>query len=79
MDTISIYNHQGELQLRELGIASLLFADDVVLMESLICDLQHSFNLCTAEYEEAGMRIGIHKSVAMVLSGNQWISTMNGE
>ena len=44
------------LQIGGLGISSLLFADDLVLMASSACDLQ-----C----EAAGMRISTAKSEAM--------------
>ena len=43
-----------------LGISSLLFADDRVLMASLACDLQHSGS--------AGIRISTAESEAMTLS-----------
>lgn len=33
-----------ELQLGGLGLALLVFADDVVLMASSVCDLQHSMD-----------------------------------
>ena len=51
-----------------LRIASLLFADDVVLMATSACDLQHSLDWFAAECEAAGMRISTSKSEAMVLS-----------
>ena len=51
-----------------LRILSLLFADDVVLIESTACDLQHSLDRLAAESEAAGMRISIAKSEAMALS-----------
>lgn len=45
--------------------ASLLFADDVVLMASSVCDRQCTPYQSAAECNEAGMKF---KSVAMVLS-----------
>ncbi len=42
--------------------------DDVVLMASSVCDLQHILDLFAAECEAAGMRIGTSKSETMVLS-----------
>ena len=56
------------LQVGDLKIASLLFADDVVLMASSAVDLQHSLDQFVAECEAAGMRISTSKSEAMVLS-----------
>ena len=56
------------LQVSDLKIASLLFADDVVLMASLAVDLQCSLDQFTAKCETAGMRISTSKSEAMVLS-----------
>ncbi|KAK9539560.1 hypothetical protein VZT92_004659 [Zoarces viviparus] len=49
------------------GIASLLFADDVVLLASSDRDLQHSLERFAAECEAAGMRVSTSKSEAMVL------------
>ena len=69
MDRISRRSRGGEgLQFGGLRIASLLFADDVVLMAPSACDLQHSLDRFTAECEAAGMRISTSKSEAMVLS-----------
>ena len=45
------------MQFGGLRIASLLFADDVVLMAPSVCDLQHSLDQFAAECEVAGMRI----------------------
>jgi len=50
-----------------LGIASLLFVDDVILLASLNHDLRHSLGHFAAECEAAGMRFGTSKSEAMVL------------
>uniref|UniRef100_A0A8C2ZC47 Reverse transcriptase domain-containing protein n=1 Tax=Cyclopterus lumpus TaxID=8103 RepID=A0A8C2ZC47_CYCLU len=64
---------QGAERIRfgSLGIASLLFADDVVLFASsdrdLHRDLQHSLGRFAAECEAAGMRVSTSKSEAMVL------------
>lgn len=45
---MSRHDHQdhGEEELRfgGLGLALLVFADDVVLMASSVCDLQHSMD-----------------------------------
>ncbi|PWA23723.1 hypothetical protein CCH79_00006096 [Gambusia affinis] len=51
-----------------LRIASLLFADDVVLLASSVRDLQLSLERFAAECEAAGMAISASKSEAMVLS-----------
>ncbi|TWW54739.1 hypothetical protein D4764_0188490 [Takifugu flavidus] len=48
-------------------IASLLFADDVVLLASSARDLQLSLDRFTAACEAAGMKISTSKSEAMVL------------
>lgn len=42
-------------------------ADDVVLMASSVCDIQHSLDHFAAECEAARMRISTSKSEAMVL------------
>ncbi|TWW70516.1 hypothetical protein D4764_18G0013220 [Takifugu flavidus] len=49
-------------------IASLLFADDVVLLASSARDLQRSLDQFGAACEAAGMRISTSKSEAMVLN-----------
>ena len=51
-----------------LRIMSLLFADDVVLLVSLFCDLQLSLERFEAECEAAGMRISPSKSDTIILS-----------
>ncbi|TWW62402.1 hypothetical protein D4764_04G0010490 [Takifugu flavidus] len=51
----------------DLRIASLLFADDVVLLASSARDLQLSLDRFAAACEAAGMRISTSKSEAMVL------------
>ena len=56
------------LQVGDLKIASLLFADDVVLMAPSALDLQHSLDWFAAKCEAAGMRISTSKSEAMILS-----------
>ncbi|KAK5881282.1 hypothetical protein CesoFtcFv8_022100 [Champsocephalus esox] len=67
MDRISRCSRGGGgLQFGGLRIAPLLFADDVVLMDSSVCDLQHSLNRFATECEASGMRIST-KSEAMVL------------
>ncbi|WP_411913715.1 RNA-directed DNA polymerase [Vibrio sp. Y159] len=52
----------------DLRIASLLFADDVVLLASSHRDLQHALGRFAAECEAAAMRVSTSKSEAMVLS-----------
>ena len=69
MDRISRCSCGGEgLQFGGLRIASLLFADDVVLMAPSGCDLQHSLDRFAAKCEVAGMKISTSKLEAMVLS-----------
>lgn len=69
MDRISRHSHGGEgLQFGGLRIASLLFANDMVQLASLVCDLQHSLDRFAAECEVAWMRISTSKSDALVLS-----------
>ncbi|XP_060781820.1 MAP/microtubule affinity-regulating kinase 3a isoform X3 [Neoarius graeffei] len=58
-----------------IRIMSLLFADDVVLLASSICDLQHAVGRFAAECEAAGMRISTSKSVAMALS-RKWVECL---
>ena len=67
MDRIS-RRCQGEESVRfgDLKIASLLFADDVVLLASIHHDLQQALGWFAAECEMAGMRISTSKSEAMV-------------
>ncbi len=50
------------------GSHCCFYADDVVLMASSVCDLQHSLDRFTAEGETARMRISTSKSEALVLS-----------
>ncbi len=50
------------MQCGGLRVSLLLFADDVVLMESSVCGLQHSVAQCAAECEAAGLRISTSKS-----------------
>lgn len=45
----------------DIGIAFLLFADDVVLLASLDIDLQHILGLFAVECED-GMRVNTSKS-----------------
>ncbi|KAK0138802.1 putative RNA-directed DNA polymerase from transposon X-element [Merluccius polli] len=52
----------------DLRIGSLLFADDVVLLDSSDRDLQLSLDRFAAECEAAGMRISTSKSESMVLN-----------
>ncbi len=68
MDRIS-RRSRGEESVRfgDLRIASLLFADDVVLLASSHCDLQHALGWFAAECEVVGMKVSTSKSEAMVL------------
>ena len=73
MDRISRRSQGGEgLQLGVLGISSLLFADDVVLMGSTVCDLQHSLDRFVGECEVVRMRISTSKSESWFSAGNRW-------
>uniref|UniRef100_A0A674PNH7 Reverse transcriptase domain-containing protein n=1 Tax=Takifugu rubripes TaxID=31033 RepID=A0A674PNH7_TAKRU len=68
MDRISRCSHGVEgIRFGDLRIASLLFADDVVLLASSARDLQLSLDRFAATCEAAGMRISTSKSEAMVL------------
>jgi len=60
---------QGEESVRfgDLRIASLLFADDVVLLATSDRDLQHALGRFAAGCEAVGMRVSTSKSEAMVL------------
>ncbi|TWW53911.1 R2DM Retrovirus-related Pol polyprotein from type II retrotransposable element [Takifugu flavidus] len=69
MDRISRCSHGVEgIRFGDLRIASLLFADDVVLLASSARDLQLSLDRFAAACEAAGMRISTSKSEAMVLN-----------
>ena len=52
----------------DVRIASLIFADDVVLLPSSSRDLQLLLERLVAECEAAGMRISTSKSETMVVS-----------
>ncbi len=68
MDRISSRSRGEESVLYgDLRIASLLFADDVVLLASSHCDLQHSLGRFAAECEVVGMKVSTSKFEAMVL------------
>ncbi|TWW64119.1 R2DM Retrovirus-related Pol polyprotein from type II retrotransposable element [Takifugu flavidus] len=68
MDRISRCSHGVEgIRFGDLRIASLLFADDVVLLASSARDLQLSLDRFAAACEAAVMRISTSKSEAMVL------------
>ncbi|TWW77678.1 hypothetical protein D4764_12G0010680 [Takifugu flavidus] len=56
------------VQFGDLRIDSLLFADDVVLLASLACDLQESLDHFAAACDAAGMKISTSKFEAMVLN-----------
>ena len=63
IDTISRRSRGVEgLQVGDMKIASLLFADNVVLMASSAVDLQCSLGQFAVECEAAGMRISTSKS-----------------
>ncbi len=64
MDRIS---RKESVQFGDLRIVSLLFADDVVLLASSHCDLQHAVGQFAAECEVVGMKVSTSKSEAMVL------------
>ncbi len=65
MDRFLRCSHRGVGLQSGVLISLLLFADDVVLMASSVCDLQHILDLFAAECEAAGMRISTSKSEAM--------------
>ena len=65
-----VANSQSKLESAQFGdlrIASLLFADDVVLLATSDRDLQHALGRFAAECEAVGMRVSTSKSEAMVL------------
>ncbi|KAI3354196.1 hypothetical protein L3Q82_018734 [Scortum barcoo] len=65
---ISRHSHREEsVQLGDLRISLLLFADDVVLLASSDCDLQHALEWFAAKCEAVGMKGRTSKSEAMVL------------
>ena len=68
MDRIS-RRSRGEESVRfgDLRIASLLFADDILLLATSDRDLQHALGRFAAECEAVGMRVSTSKSEAMVL------------
>uniref|UniRef100_A0A3B3S8K7 Reverse transcriptase domain-containing protein n=1 Tax=Paramormyrops kingsleyae TaxID=1676925 RepID=A0A3B3S8K7_9TELE len=69
MDRISRHSQGVEgVQFGGIRIASLLFADDVVLLASSAGDLQRALGRFAAKCEAAGMRISTSKSETMVLS-----------
>ncbi|TWW59961.1 R2 Retrovirus-related Pol polyprotein from type I retrotransposable element [Takifugu flavidus] len=69
MDRISRCSRGVEgIRFGDLRIASLLFADDVVLLASSARDLQLTLDRVAAACEAAGMRISTSKSEAMVLN-----------
>ena len=78
MDRIS-RRSRGEagLQFGELKITSLLFADDVVLMASSACDLQHSLDRFASECEAAGMRISTSKSEAIMVLSRKLVACLS--
>ena len=58
---------QESVRFGDLRIASLLFADDVVLLATSDRDLLHALGRFAAECEAFGMRVSTSKSEAMVL------------
>ena len=52
------------VQFGNLRIASLLFADDMVLLASSNHDLQHALRRFAAECETSGMKVSTSKSKA---------------
>nr|XP_049578940.1 vacuolar protein sorting-associated protein 4A isoform X1 [Syngnathus scovelli]XP_049578941.1 vacuolar protein sorting-associated protein 4A isoform X1 [Syngnathus scovelli]XP_049578942.1 vacuolar protein sorting-associated protein 4A isoform X1 [Syngnathus scovelli]XP_049578943.1 vacuolar protein sorting-associated protein 4A isoform X1 [Syngnathus scovelli]XP_049578944.1 vacuolar protein sorting-associated protein 4A isoform X1 [Syngnathus scovelli]XP_049578945.1 vacuolar protein sorting- len=68
MDSISRRSRGVEgVRFGDLSIASLLFADDVVLLASSGRDLQLSLERFAAKCEAVGMRVSTSKSESMVL------------
>ena len=69
MERISGYSQAaGGFQFNVVGISSLLFVKDVVLLASLSGDVQLSVVQLAAEREAARVRISTSKSETMVLS-----------
>jgi len=60
---------RGEESVRfgDLRIASLLFADDVVLLATSDSGLQHALGRFAAECEAVGIRVSTSKSEAIAL------------
>jgi len=58
---------EDSVRLGDLRIASLLFADDVVLLATSDHELQHALGRFAAECETVEMRVSTSKSEAMVL------------
>jgi len=68
MDRISRHSRcEAIVWFGDLRIASLLFADNVVLLATSDRDLQHALGRFAAECESVGMRVSTSKSEAMVL------------
>ncbi len=66
MGKISRHNRREEsVRSVDLRIATLLFADDVVLLASSYCDIQHTLGQFAAECE-VGMKVSTSKSEAVV-------------
>jgi len=64
-DRISRRSREESVRFRNLRIASLLFADDVVLLVTSECDLQHALGQFAVECEAVWMRVSTSKSEAM--------------
>ena len=58
---------EESVQFGDLRIASLLFADDVVLLATSDRELQHALGRFAAECEAVAMRVSTSRSEAMVL------------
>lgn len=54
-----------------LGIALLIFTDDVILMAPLMCGLQHSLDQFVAECEAAGMIMFVY-SLGLQYTTTYW-------
>ena len=75
MDRISRRSRgQETVRFGDLTIASLLLADDVVLLASSDRDFQHALGRFAVECEAVGMRVSTSKSEAMVLCRKMVIS-----
>lgn len=65
---MSVCDHGQDIrQCPGLKVVSLLFADDVVLLVSSHCDLQHLLGQFVVECEAVRMRVGTSQSESTVL------------
>lgn len=68
MDRIPRHSRgEGIVRFGDLGVASLVFADDVVLMTSSVNDLQHPLGMFVLDCDAAEQRDSTSKSEAIVL------------